>query len=122
MIGPGDTHGIDGIPEACTLPTAERPGRVAELEELLTTAVVRAERVDPGTLRLLLRPESVERVREMTERESRCCSFFGFDVAPADGGDDGAALTITVPAEHTGVLDALTARPDARPGSSSPAP
>lgn len=126
MSGPTDAQGpsrsTDGVPAACTLPTAEQPGRVAELDELLSTAVVRAERVDPGTLRLVLRPESVERAREMTERESRCCSFFGFDFAPddeGDGSDGDVALTITVPAEHTGVLDALEGRPDVAAGRPS---
>jgi hypothetical protein len=44
---------------------------------------------------------------DLTDRESRCCSFFEFSV---DGDDDGLVLGIAVPPARSDILDALTAR------------
>jgi hypothetical protein len=70
------------VPEACTLPTAQRPLRLAEFDALFATAVKRVERVGVLRLRLTLTgPVELEDiVRDLTERESRCCSFFAFTV------------------------------------------
>ena len=40
---------LDWAPEACSLPTAERPLRVAEFDELFT-AVLRFDRPQPSSL------------------------------------------------------------------------
>ncbi|MGW3610442.1 hypothetical protein ACWD6N_11205 [Micromonospora sp. NPDC005163] len=45
------------VPQACTLPTVERPLRLAEFDELFASAVVGVERVDRLRVRLELRPE-----------------------------------------------------------------
>ncbi|MCE0765374.1 hypothetical protein LWC35_21070 [Pseudonocardia kujensis] len=91
------------VPEACTLPTAERPLRVAEFDELLSTGVTEAVRVAAGHLRLTLRPERDADAADLVARESACCSFFDFAL-------DGTALDVRVPAAHVGVLDGLVAR------------
>ena len=48
------------------------------------------------------------RARDLTARESECCSFFTFtfDRRPADA----LALDVEVPAAHVDVLDALAGR------------
>lgn len=96
-----NTHG-------CTLPTADRPLRLAEFDHLFTTAVRRVERRG-DTLHLNLAGQDglVEQVRDLTARESSCCSFFTFTI---DGTDDDLTLDISVPPEHREILDALTVR------------
>jgi hypothetical protein len=67
----------DWAPDACTLPTAERP-RVAEFDDIFTS-VVRAERQDPTRLDPEV-PRAVEAAaRDLARRESDCCSFFTFE-------------------------------------------
>jgi hypothetical protein len=101
------------IPDACTLPTAERPLRLAEFDDLFATAVRRVEPVDPGHVRMSLTgpPGLAATVRDLTARETACCSFFTFTVTPhpATGGEE-LTLDIEVPAAYTGVLDSLARR------------
>ncbi|TCC37595.1 hypothetical protein [Kribbella speibonae] len=92
-------------PEACTLPTAERPFRVAEFDDLFATHLRDAERVDPQTLDLTLNPESRATVEDLTARETECCSFFTFTLT----GTTELHLRITVPPTQTAVLDGLLA-------------
>ncbi|TCC30608.1 hypothetical protein [Kribbella sindirgiensis] len=92
-------------PEACTLPTAERPFRVAEFDDLFATHLRRSERVDPQTLDLTLNPESRATVEDLTARETECCSFFTFTLT----GTTELHLRITVPPTQTAVLDGLLA-------------
>ncbi len=101
------TAGLDWVPSACTLPTVEQPLRVAEFDDLFSASVTAAERVDATTLRLTLGGDE-DRARELADRESSCCSFFGFTFAPAD--DGAVAMTVTVPPAHVAVLDAFAAR------------
>ena len=42
------------VPDACTLPIAERPRRLAELGDLVLGALRRVERIDPLCIRLTL--------------------------------------------------------------------
>jgi hypothetical protein len=101
------------VPAACTLPTAQRPLRLAEFDTLFATAVHHVEATAPARTRLRLAgpPGLVETVRNLTAREAACCSFFTFTVTPEPAAD-GEALTldITVPAAYTEVLAALTRR------------
>lgn len=93
-------------PAACTLPSADRPARVAEFDELFTS--LRAlRREEPGWLRLWLAAGAEAGARDLTARESRCCSFFDFDVRREA---DEVVVDIRVPADHVAVLDALEAR------------
>ncbi|MDZ5446428.1 hypothetical protein U2F26_27490 [Micromonospora sp. 4G57] len=83
--------------------------RLAEFDELFAT-VRRAERLGDTRLRLTLAgPAELETaVRDLTERENRCCSFFTFDVTTQPPGQ--VVLDVAVPAVHVDVLDALAAR------------
>src|SRR5215212_2424579 len=115
MSTTGDTlNGLDWVPASCTLPTVEQPLRVAEFDDLFTTAVRHLDRVDPATVLLTLDASSWDQARDLAGRESSCCSFFGFDFTPA--GDDTVTMRVTVPAAHTAVLDALAARADTAVG------
>ncbi|GAA0904219.1 hypothetical protein GCM10009557_79850 [Virgisporangium ochraceum] len=111
------------VPAACTLPTAERPLRVAEFEDLFATAVREVEPVGAGHVRVRLAgPVGLEeRVRDLTARETRCCSFFTFTVS-AQPTADGESVTVDVrvPAPYAGVLASLVER--ARPTSAGGAP
>ncbi|TDD33557.1 hypothetical protein E1287_19160 [Actinomadura sp. KC06] len=97
-------------PRACTLPTAQRPLREAEFDKLFAEAATGVERAGPGRTRVRLRPgpETAGRAASLAARENACCSFFTFTLTISGG--DGLTLDVTVPAAHTGVLDALTAR------------
>ncbi|MFJ8581105.1 hypothetical protein [Micromonospora sp. NPDC093277] len=97
------------VPQACTLPTAEQPLRLAEFGELWASAVVGMERVDRLRVRLELRaePAVAGRAADLMVRENRCCSFFTFSLI-TNGGR--LALEVAVPAGHVDVLDALVAR------------
>jgi hypothetical protein len=95
------------VPEACTLPTAERPVRLVEFDALFTTALRGQQRLSPTRLRWCLDPAAERTARDLAGRESACCSFFSFTFTPADGA---VQLDIAVPDAHLGVLDALAAR------------
>ncbi|MEV4619208.1 hypothetical protein AB0J74_10945 [Asanoa sp. NPDC049573] len=101
------------VPEACTLPTVQQPLRLAEFDDLFASAVRRVEQVGAEHVRMTLAGPAglVETVRDLTARESECCSFFSFTVTPQPA-PDGEALTldITVPAAYTDVLAALARR------------
>lgn len=45
-------------PQACTLPTAEQPLRIAEFDNLFATGLRGLDRVAPTTLQLHLDPET----------------------------------------------------------------
>lgn len=97
------------VPAACTLPTAEQPWRVREFDELFAQALIRVDRVVPTRLLLVLAGgEAVAaRARDLTARESKCCSFFSFSVSAAE---DEVMIDVGVPAAHAEVLAALAAR------------
>ena len=104
------------VPEACTLPSADRPPRVAEFDDLFAAAVLGVHRGGPTELALTLAaaPGRAELVRDLTRRETECCSFFTFRLE--DG--DPLRLRVTVPPAYTDVLDALADRAT-RPASRS---
>jgi hypothetical protein len=93
--------------DACTLPTAERPLRVAEFDALFATALRAVERPAPDQLRLELDAAAAASARQLVARESRCCSFFDFRFTPAD---DRLLLDVRVPASRIDVLDGLARR------------
>ncbi|MFG2004209.1 hypothetical protein ACGFNU_34120 [Spirillospora sp. NPDC048911] len=96
-------------PQACTLPTAERPLREAEFDALFGEAVTELQPADPRTVRMRLRPEPqvAARAAELAARETGCCSFFTFTLSITGGA---LTLEISVSDQHADVLDALTAR------------
>ena len=98
----------DWTPDACTLPTTERPVRIAEFEDLFAH-VLRASRPDSTRLELLVPNDIEATARELARRESQCCTFFTFEFE-AVGGD--VVMRVGVPPEQSGVLDAIEARVD----------
>jgi hypothetical protein len=96
------------MPEACTLPSVQRPLRVAEFTAFFAEEVRDVRRDEPGRLRLSLRnePRTAGRAAELMARETGCCSFFTFTLT-ATGGE--LSLEIDVPGRHVEVLDALAA-------------
>ena len=100
------------IPAACTLPTVERPTRVAEFDWLLGTAVRGVDRMDDTRLRLELDPTTdiAARAAQLAAKETACCSFFTFTLT-AEGA--GVRLDVAVPEGRADILDAFAAR--ARP-------
>ncbi|HEY3562612.1 MAG TPA: hypothetical protein VGL05_34335 [Kribbella sp.] len=92
------------VPDACTLPTAEQPLRLAEFDQLFATYLRQANRVDDQTLDLTLDPAAHATAMDLIARESACCSFFTFTLSGA------LDLRITVPPAHAAVLDGLAAR------------
>ena len=97
------------IPDACTLPTAQRPLRVAQFEEFFTTSVRSGRRVDRTRLRLDLEatPAVAGHAAELLTRETACCSFFTFTLSAANGE---LVLEVSVPQAHTEALDAMAGR------------
>ncbi|GAA2591119.1 hypothetical protein GCM10010435_82310 [Winogradskya consettensis] len=95
------------VPQACILPTAERPLRLAEFDDLVTAALRGQRRLTATTLRWELDPAAEATARDLAGRESNCCSFFSFTFSSGNGL---LGLVIEVPAAHVAILDALAAR------------
>lgn len=94
--------------DACTLPTAERPLRLAEFDDLFATSVRGVRRRGDGVLMQLTGTEGLlERVRDLAARETACCSFFTFTI---EGTDQDLTLDISVPPDRQEILDALAER------------
>lgn len=94
--------------DACTMPTAERPLRLAEFDELFATTVRAVERRGTDVRMHLAGAEGLaDRVRDLTARESSCCSFFNFAI---DGTDADLTIDISVPPARQEILEALAAR------------
>jgi len=98
--------------DACALPTAERPLRLAEFDALFETAVRRVERRGDA-VRFHLEGERglVQEVRDLTARETACCSFFAFTIT---GTDQVLTLDVSVPPLRRDILEALAARAEER--------
>ncbi|GGM77268.1 hypothetical protein ACFFX1_52465 [Dactylosporangium sucinum] len=112
------------VPDACTLPTAEQPLRLAEFDALFATAVRAVTTVSPTHARMRLTGAAglEAAVRDLAARETQCCSFFTFTVTPqpATGtGGEALVLDVEVPAAHTDVLASLAGRASAVAGRAS---
>lgn len=96
-------------PDACTLPSAEQPLRVADFDALFRAGALRVDRAAGQELTVTLRPDPLvaAKAAELAVRETACCSFFRFDLAVADGA---VTLRITAGSEHAATLDALADR------------
>jgi hypothetical protein len=110
MSNPDRTPDGAWVPEACTLPTAGRPLRLAEFDRFFHAAVRGVDRLSAQWLRLRLDGTAqIERTaRDLTARESSCCSFFAFELSRS--GPDALTLDVRVPAAHVDVLDGLAHR------------
>ena len=97
------------VPDACTLPTAEQPMRLLELDSLFGAAL-HAERISPTVLEVVLAGDAalLGSARDLLRRESECCSFFTFTLHPVVDGE--TRLRVEVPSQQTAVLDAITDR------------
>jgi hypothetical protein len=108
-------------PTDCTLPTAERPLRVAEFDELFATALRGQTRLEATHLRLTL--DGADQVEATTgdliAREAACCSFFTFTLTRTP--DRQLQLDVQVPASRAEVLDGLSARAAAATPTADPA-
>jgi hypothetical protein len=93
---------------ACTMPTIDRPTRVAEFDVLFAEHATSVER-EGDVARVHLRgPGSLRaRVQDLTDRETSCCSFFTFTLS---GTDTEYIHDIAVPPARPAVLDSKTAR------------
>jgi hypothetical protein len=98
----------DWVVESCTLPTAERPLRVAEFDRLFATALRDVERPAPTWMRWWLDASAETTARGLAERETSCCSFFDFSFDRVTA--DRLAVDVTVPAAQVAVLDVMAAR------------
>jgi thioredoxin len=101
--------GVSWVPgDACTLPTAEQPARLAEFDGLFRS-VRDIERPGATRLRLVLGETGgvAEQARDLAARESSCCSFFDFTVTTAD---TAVVIDVQVPLERAGVLDGIAAQ------------
>jgi hypothetical protein len=103
-------------PEACTLPTAEQPVRVAEFDKFFSDAVRGVRRRAPTWLSLDLEPaaESAALAASLALRETTCCSFFTFTLTMSGGA---LQMGVSVPEGYIDVLDALAARAAALAGA-----
>ncbi len=97
------------VPPACTLPSAEQPTRVAEFDSLFRAGLRTIDRPSPDRLALVFQPLPglAETVRDLTRRESECCSFFTFTVVEHQ---DRLMLEVEVPTDHADILDAIFER------------
>src|SRR5262245_56677301 len=95
------------VPDSCTLPTDQAPLRVAEFNDLFTTALHRLQRPEPRWLRLGLDPApQVEATApDLAARETACCSFFDFRLQRDHDGQ--LWLDVRVPAGREPILDAI---------------
>jgi hypothetical protein len=95
--------------DACTLPTADQPLRVAEWDDLFATSLRAVERGSTRA-RLVLSGDDglATRVQRLADAETACCSFFTFTVTSLDRA--GIALGIEVPPARADVLTALLKR------------
>ena len=97
--------------DACTLPTAERPLRLAEFDDLFTSSARSVRRDgDRVTITLAGGADLRDRVQDLATRETACCSFFTFDIEGSDGTAGDLTLHVSVPPEHRAILDALADR------------
>jgi hypothetical protein len=106
--------GAEWVAPSCSLPTAERPLRVAEFDRLFSESVMGFERVNVTRLTVRLDPNAESVARSLAERESACCSFFDFTF---DTSESSVAMSVVVPESHANVLDALARRVGALVGA-----
>jgi hypothetical protein len=99
---------VTSVPEACTLPTVQRPLRMAEFDRLFALATA-ADRLSPEQVRIALpsSPQVAAQAADLVVRETRCCSFFTFSLTASAGR---LHLDVTVPDTQAQVLDAILGR------------
>ena len=96
---------LDQAPEACTLPTVERPLRISEFADLFATATADVVRTSATQATVTLPLDALELARDLAARETECCSFFTFTTVP---NGDHTSMTIEVPELYAEVLTSMT--------------
>ena len=96
----------DWVSEACTLPTSERPLRLAEFDDLFKY-VLRCDRREPTRLEIAIPADVEAAAHDLARRESECCSFFTFDF---DSAGENVIMRIDVSPDQIAVLDAIETR------------
>jgi hypothetical protein len=83
--------------------------RIAEFDDLFSSALLHLDRPEPGRLELELDPtvDVAASTAALVVRETGCCSFFAFTLRARDGR---LTLEVAVPPAHVTILDALAAR------------
>ncbi|WP_237171085.1 hypothetical protein, partial [Mycobacteroides abscessus] len=109
LTDPAIEDGSDWVPQSCSLPSAERPLRVAEFDRLFGESAVRSTRVTTTRLDVELDAAAQHRARDLAARESECCSYFTFTFETVG---PNVVMRIEVPPSQSAVLDALAGRVD----------
>lgn len=95
--------------QACTLPTVERPLRLAEFDAVFADHLVEVTE-QSGTSAALQFTGGIDvsgTLADLAARESQCCSFFEFELTDDN---DSIRLDVSVPPAHADVLTALVER------------
>jgi hypothetical protein len=105
----------DWVPDSCTLPTVERPLRLAEFDTLFAASLRAVERPSAQHARLVLTGDETlaGHLQQLADAETACCSFFTFTLTsqPTDRAHSSViALDIEVPPSRSNVLAALVGR------------
>lgn len=111
------THPVpQWVPSTCTLPTEDQPFRTAEFDALLRDDLVSLSPVPPQRLLLKLRdhPDVAARAASLAVRETRCCSFFTFEILVTEGG---VTMVVSTDGTHERVLATLYDRATASIGA-----
>ncbi len=92
-------------PIACSLSAEGQRERRSEAAALMTRSLLAREPLEGG-VRLRLRRDSEDELRDLVRREQECCPFFRFSFR-----DEGSELVLdaTAPAEARELLDELFA-------------
>ena len=103
------------VGEFCRLPTADRPLRAAEFDQLFHDQIAVPRRLDAQRVEFTFdgADDLYDQVTDLVARETACCSFFDFSITQhaAEGAAESAVvLRVGVPESRRDVLDALTNR------------
>lgn len=96
---------MDELPIACSLEGSEQAKRLQEIAGLCERALLGTEETRGG-LKLCFAdgPGVREELEELIEFESRCCSFLGFELRPAQ---EALLLEVTGPQEARPLIRAM---------------
>ncbi len=107
------------VGDFCTLPTAARPHRVSEFDELFSGQIDAPHWIDADKVEFVFAGVDglYEQLSDLVARETACCSFFDFSITeqartPAPGAQ--IVLRVAVPAGRHEVLEGLTDRAERR--------
>jgi hypothetical protein len=95
----------------CTLPTAARPLRIVEFDELFQRQIAAPRWAHPHQAEFRFRGDLYDQVSDLVAREAACCSFFDFSITqePDEAVPRSSlVLRVGVPASRHDVLEALT--------------